>query len=72
MTHPAFGGVVHLRVGGVFGARIPGGPHLPVAPGLRRRDGIPESGNIVAGNLNVAKGLIDAIGQQATPALLKV
>ncbi|WEN14687.1 inositol monophosphatase family protein [Rhodanobacter sp. AS-Z3] len=36
------------------------------------RDGIPESGNIVAGNLNVAKALVDAIGQQATPALLKV
>jgi myo-inositol-1(or 4)-monophosphatase len=35
------------------------------------RDGIPASGNIVAGNLNVAKGMLDAIGQQATPALLK-
>jgi myo-inositol-1(or 4)-monophosphatase len=35
------------------------------------RDGIPESGNIVAGNLNVAKALVDAIGQQATPVLLK-
>lgn len=35
------------------------------------RDGIPESGNIIAGNLNVAKALVDAIGQQATPALLK-
>ncbi|HEY8586321.1 MAG TPA: inositol monophosphatase family protein [Rhodanobacter sp.] len=35
------------------------------------RDGIPASGNIVAGNLNVAKALTDAIGQQATPALLK-
>jgi myo-inositol-1(or 4)-monophosphatase len=35
------------------------------------RDGIPESGNIVAGNLNVAKAMVDAIGQQATPALLK-
>ncbi|MDQ6646045.1 MAG: inositol monophosphatase [Pseudomonadota bacterium] len=35
------------------------------------RDGIPESGNIVAGNLNVAKGMLDAIGQQATPELLK-
>ncbi|MBB5358911.1 myo-inositol-1(or 4)-monophosphatase [Rhodanobacter sp. ANJX3] len=35
------------------------------------RDGIPASGNIVAGNLNVAKAMVDAIGQQATPALLK-
>ena len=35
------------------------------------RDGIPESGNIVAGNLNVAKAMVDAIGQQATPELLK-
>lgn len=35
------------------------------------RDGIPESGNIVAGNLHVAKAMVDAIGQQATPALLK-
>jgi myo-inositol-1(or 4)-monophosphatase len=35
------------------------------------RDGIPASGNIIAGNLNVAKALVDAIGQQATPALLK-
>jgi len=36
------------------------------------RDGIPASGNIIAGNLNVAKGLVDAIGQQATPELLKI
>ncbi len=35
------------------------------------RDGIPESGNIVAGNLHVAKAMVDAIGPQATPALLK-
>lgn len=35
------------------------------------RDGIPASGNLVAGNLHVAKALVDAIGQQATPALLK-
>ncbi|HEY0198314.1 MAG TPA: inositol monophosphatase family protein [Rhodanobacter sp.] len=35
------------------------------------RDGIPASGNIIAGNLNVAKAMIDAIGQQATPSLLK-
>jgi myo-inositol-1(or 4)-monophosphatase len=35
------------------------------------RDGIPESGNLVAGNLNVTKAMVDAIGQQATPGLLK-
>jgi myo-inositol-1(or 4)-monophosphatase len=35
------------------------------------RDGIPTSGNLVAGNLNVFKAMVDAIGQQATPALLK-
>ena len=35
------------------------------------RNGIPESGNIIAGNFNVAKAMVDAIGQQATPALLK-
>jgi myo-inositol-1(or 4)-monophosphatase len=35
------------------------------------RDGIPASGNIIAGNLNVAKAMVDAIGQQATPVLLK-
>lgn len=35
------------------------------------RDGIPASGNIVAGNLNVAKAMVDAIGQQSTPGLLK-
>ena len=35
------------------------------------RDGIPASGNLIAGNLNVAKAMVEAIGQQATPALLK-
>ena len=35
------------------------------------RDGIPVSGNIVAGNLNVFKTMVEAIGKQATPALLK-
>jgi myo-inositol-1(or 4)-monophosphatase len=35
------------------------------------RDGFPASGNIIAGNLNVAKAMVDAIGQQATPGLLK-
>ena len=35
------------------------------------REGIPDSGNIVAGNLNVTQAMLDAIGQQATPALLK-
>ncbi|TAM32938.1 MAG: inositol monophosphatase, partial [Rhodanobacter sp.] len=35
------------------------------------RDGIPASGNIIAGNLHVAKAMVDAIGQHATPELLK-
>lgn len=35
------------------------------------RDGIPASGNLIAGNLNVAKALVDAVGNQATPELLK-
>ncbi|MEO7050669.1 MAG: inositol monophosphatase family protein [Rhodanobacter sp.] len=35
------------------------------------RDGIPASGNIIAGNLSVAKAMVDTIGQQATPELLK-
>jgi myo-inositol-1(or 4)-monophosphatase len=35
------------------------------------RDGIPASGNVIAGNLHVAKAMVDAIGNQATPALLK-
>lgn len=35
------------------------------------RDGIPASGNIIAGNLHVAKAMVDTIGQHATPELLK-
>jgi len=35
------------------------------------RDGIPASGNIIAGNLHVAKAMVDAIGAQSTPELLK-
>lgn len=35
------------------------------------RDGMPASGNIIAGNLNVVRALTDAIGAQATPELLK-
>ncbi len=35
------------------------------------RDGIPESGNIVAGNLHIVKAMVEAIGTQATPSLLK-
>ena len=35
------------------------------------RDGLPASGNLIAGNLNVSKALVDAIGRQATPGLLK-
>jgi myo-inositol-1(or 4)-monophosphatase len=35
------------------------------------RDGIPASGNLVAGNLRVAQAMVDAIGANATPSLLK-
>lgn len=35
------------------------------------RDGLPASGNLIAGNLNVAKAMVDAIGANATPTLLK-
>lgn len=35
------------------------------------RDGIPASGNIIAGNLHVSKAMVETIGAQATPALLK-
>jgi myo-inositol-1(or 4)-monophosphatase len=35
------------------------------------RDGIPASGNLIAGNLNVAKAMVDAIGTNATPTRLK-
>ena len=35
------------------------------------RDGIPESGNLIAGNLNVAKAMTDVVGAHATPELLK-
>lgn len=52
---------------GVLLVREAGGRYCDFAG----RDGIPESGNLIAGNLNVAKALTDAIGQQATPALLK-
>lgn len=35
------------------------------------RDGLPESGNLIAGNLKVAQAMVDAIGAQATPTLLR-
>jgi myo-inositol-1(or 4)-monophosphatase len=35
------------------------------------RDGLPASGNIVAGNLHVTRAMVEAIGAHATPALLK-
>lgn len=35
------------------------------------RDKLPESGNIIAGNLKVAQAMVEAIGAQATPDLLK-
>jgi myo-inositol-1(or 4)-monophosphatase len=35
------------------------------------RDGIPASGNIIAGNLHVAQAMTEVIGAKATPPLLK-
>jgi myo-inositol-1(or 4)-monophosphatase len=35
------------------------------------RDGIPESGNVIAGNLHMVKAMTEAIGANATPSLLK-
>jgi myo-inositol-1(or 4)-monophosphatase len=35
------------------------------------RDGIPESGHLIAGNLQVAKAMTEIIGAHATPTLLK-
>jgi myo-inositol-1(or 4)-monophosphatase len=52
---------------GVLLVREAGGRYCDFAG----RDGIPASGNIVAGNLHVAQAMVDAIGAQATPALLK-
>ncbi len=52
---------------GVLLVREAGGRYCDFAG----RDGIPESGNLIAGNLNVAKAMVDAIGAQATPTLLK-
>jgi myo-inositol-1(or 4)-monophosphatase len=52
---------------GVLLVREAGGRYCDFAG----RDGIPESGNIVAANLNVAQGMLDVMAQQATPALLK-
>lgn len=52
---------------GVLLVREAGGRYCDFAG----RDGIPESGNLIAGNLHVAKAMVDAIGAQATPALLK-
>ncbi|MBU6248683.1 MAG: inositol monophosphatase [Xanthomonadaceae bacterium] len=52
---------------GVLLVREAGGRYCDFAG----RDGIPASGNLIAGNLHVAKAMIDAIGAQATPTLLK-
>ncbi len=52
---------------GVLLVREAGGRYCDFAG----REGIPASGNIIVGNLNVAQAMVDAIGQQATPALLK-
>lgn len=52
---------------GVLLVREAGGRYCDFAG----RDGIPASGNLIAGNLNVAKAMVDAIGANATPTLLK-
>ncbi len=52
---------------GVLLVREAGGRYCDFAG----RDGIPASGNIIAGNLHVAKAMVEAIGAQATPELLK-
>ncbi|MEW5833526.1 MAG: inositol monophosphatase family protein [Pseudomonadota bacterium] len=52
---------------GVLLVREAGGRYCDFAG----RDGIPESGNLIAGNLHVTKAMVDAIGAQATPTLLK-
>ena len=36
------------------------------------REGLPESGNIIAGNINVAKAMTDVIKANATARLLGV
>lgn len=38
---------------------------------LACRDGIPASGNLIAGTLNVVKAMVDAIGANASPTPLK-
>lgn len=52
---------------GVLLVREAGGRYCDFAG----RDGIPASGNIIAGNLHVTQAMVDAIGAQATPPLLK-
>ena len=52
---------------GVLLVHEAGGRYLDFAG----RDGIPASGNLIAGNLAVSQALVDAIGAQATPELLK-
>ena len=52
---------------GVLVVHVAGGRYCVFAG----RDGMPASGNLIAGNLNVSKAMTDAIGAQATPALLK-
>jgi myo-inositol-1(or 4)-monophosphatase len=51
---------------GVLLVREAGGRYCDFAG----RDGIPESGNIIAGNLNVVQAMVDAVGANATPRLL--
>jgi myo-inositol-1(or 4)-monophosphatase len=38
---------------------------------LAGRAGLPANGNLIAGNLNVVKAMVDAIGANASPTPLK-
>lgn len=53
--------------GGLLLVREAGGLYCDFAG----RDGIPESGNVIAGNLHVVKAMTEVIGANATPSLLK-
>ncbi|HUB90993.1 MAG TPA: inositol monophosphatase family protein [Dyella sp.] len=52
---------------GVLLVREAGGQYCDFAG----REGIPESGNIIAGNHHIVKAMIETIGANATPALLR-
>ena len=52
---------------GVLLVREAGGQYCDFAG----RDGIPESGNVIAGNHHVVKAMLETVGANATPALLR-